>query len=217
MQSRILAPIALTLLYGVSAAAQDASARQSSVQADIETVYTLPNGTQTRSNGRFYRSGLGQIREDSELGAIITDLKAGTVTILVAQTKEARVMRIPASERTPAKANRPAHELFEESTVDGRRISKSRLTGPEGQRVEFWTAKDLGLVTLTKSEVGRMITVRELKNVSTVEPDPALFTVPSDYTVVEQEVASPGNRPEARLPQRRSPGPGRGRGPGGLQ
>ena len=183
------------------------------MQADVETVYTLPDGTQTRSKGRFYRSSLGQIREDSGLGAIITDLEAGTVTILVAQTRQARVMRIPASDRAPAPANRPAHELFEETTIDGRRISKSRLTGPQGQRVEFWTAKDLGVVTLTKSEVGRMTTVRELKNVSTLEPDPALFMIPPDYTLVEQELAPPGKRPEAKPPQR--PGPGSGR--GGMQ
>ena len=210
MHARILAPLALSLLCGVSAAAQNASAPQPSVQADVEMVYTLSNGMQTRSKGRLYRNRLGQIREDSGLGAIITDFEAGTVTILVAETKEARVMRIPASERTPAVANRPSHELFEETTVDGRRIIKARAKGPQGQQLEFWTANDLGVVTLTKSELGGMTVVRELKNLSTSEPDSTLFMIPPDYTLVEQELTPPGSRPEVKFPQRPAPGSGRG-------
>jgi hypothetical protein len=62
-----------------------------------------------------------------------------------------------------------------------------------------------------------MATVRELKNVSTLEPDPALFMVPPNHTLVEQELLPPGNRPEAKRPQRRPSGSGRGRGRGGMQ
>lgn len=213
---RILTTLALTLLSCIAVAAQGTPATTVPVQADVETVYTLPDGTQTRSNGRFFRSRHGQTREDSRLGAVITDLKAGTVTILVAQTKDARVMRIPASERVPPRANRPAHQLFEETTIEGRRITKAKMKGPHGQEVEFWTARDVGVVTFTKSELNGMTTVRQLKNLSTLDPDPTLFMIPADYTRVEQQLAPLGARPEPKFPERPAPGSPRGRGRGGI-
>lgn len=214
---RILAPLGLSLLCGASAVAQDPTARQPSIQADVETRYVSPNGTETRSTGRFYRDREGKIREDSGLGAIITDVKAGTVTILVAETKQARVMRIPASDRALSNANRPAYQVLGETVIDGRRIRKARTTGLQGQQVEFWTATDLGVVTFARSELGgTTLILRELKNLSTVEPDPVLFMIPSDYTVVEQEMAPRGNRPEPKTPQRPAAALGRG-GRGGIR
>lgn len=213
--SRVLATVSLCLFGAVSVSGQNGPTRQPSVQAEVETEYTLPDGTQRRSKGRFYRNQFGQVREDSGLGAVITDLRAGTVTLLIAETKEAHVIRIPASERTPAEANRPAHELFEETTIAGRRTRKARTTGPNGQRVEFWTAEDLGIVTLTKSESGGMTAVRELKNISTLEPEPELFMIPADYRLIELKRPSPGAGP--KIPPPPGAGPERGRGPGGIQ
>lgn len=214
---QILAALGFSVFCGVSAVAQTASSRQPSIQADVDTRYVSPKGTETRSTGRFYRDREGKIREDSGLGAVITDLKAGTVTILVAETKQARVMRIPASDRVLANANRPAHQVLEETVIDGRRIRKARTTGLQGQQVEFWTAIDLGVVTFARSEVGgTMLILRELKNLSTIEPDPLLFMIPSDYTVVEQEIVPRGNRPEPKIPQRSAPALGRG-GRGGIR
>ena len=164
------------------------------LQADIETVYTLADGKEVRTNGHFYRSKSGQVREDSPLGAVITDLAAGTVTVLVSERKEARVITIPADQRArPAPSNRPAPEGFEETTVNGRRISKARARGPQGQTLEFWTAKDLGVVTRAKTEAGGLTTVKELRNISTDEPSAAVFAIPGDYTVLEQEAPPRGN------------------------
>ena len=177
------------------------------LQAEIETVYTLADGKEVRTNGHFYRSRSGQVREDSALGAVITDLAAGTVTVLVSETKEARVITIPPEQRArPARSNRPVPEVFEESTVDGRRISKARAHGPQGQNLEFWTAKDLGVVTRAKTEAPGLTTVKELRNISTDEPSQAMFAIPGDYRIVDQEAPSRGNGGGAKgVPPR--PGP----------
>ena len=139
---------------------------------------------------------------------MITDVAAGTITILVAETKEARVMTIPPDQRVrpaQARAQGARPDVFEETTIGGRRITKSRMEGPQGRRVEFWTAPDLGVVTWMKTEAGSMTSIRELRNVSTEEPSPARFTIPADYSVIEQEAKT---NPDARpvLPQRRAPG-----------
>lgn len=63
-------------------------------------------------------------------------------------------------------------------------------------------------MTWMKTEGGNMTTIRELRNLSTEEPSPAMFTVPAHYSVIERE-AKPGSGPalEAVLPKRRAPGP----------
>jgi hypothetical protein len=188
------------------AAAQTKPISVPALQADVEIVYTLPDGRQTRSTGRLYRSRSGQLREDSPLGAVITDVAAGTITMLVTATKEARVMTIPAAQRVPptrTEGTRP--EVFEETTVEGRRITKARIVGPQGRRAEFWTAPDLGVVTWMKTEAGSMTTIKELRNLSTEEPSPEMFTIPADYSVIEQE-ARPGPDPRGVIPKRRGPG-----------
>jgi hypothetical protein len=200
-----LAVFSVSALLGSDAAAQTAPASLPALQADVETVYTLPDGRQTRAKGRLYRSRSGQLREESSLGAVITDVAAGTITILVAETKQARVMTIPPDQRMRAvrpQGVRP--EVFEETTIEGRRITKSRMVGPQGRRAEFWTAPDLGVVTWMKTESGRMTTIKELRNLSTEEPSPAMFTIPADYSVIEQE-ARPGPDPRTSVPRRRGP------------
>lgn len=188
------------------AAAQTGPANMVALQAEVETVYNLSDGTQVRSSGRFYRSRSGQIREDSKLGAVITDVAAGTITMLIAETKEARVITIPPEQKQgPVRSNRPGPEVFEETTVAGHRVSKARGRGPQGQNIEFWTAKDLGVVTWTKTEAAGFTTTKELRNISTQEPSPALFAVPADYTVIEQEARS-GNGPQRVLPRPRGQG-----------
>lgn len=202
----VLVALSASALVGSDAAAQTARVSVPALQADVETVYTLPDGRQTRTEGRLYRSSSGQVREESSLGAVITDVAAGTITILVTETKEARVFTIPPDQRVPpARPNGTRPEVFEETTIAGRRITKARIVGPQGRRAEFWTAPDLGVVTLMKTEGGSMATVRELRNISTEEPSPAMFTIPAGYSVIEQE-ARPGPDPRAALPKRRGPG-----------
>lgn len=201
-----LVAFSVSALVSSYAAAQTTPVSVPALQADVETVYTLPDGRQTRTTGRLYRSRSGQVREESPLGALITDVAAGTITILVTETKQARVMTIPPDQRVPpARAQSTRPEVFEETTIAGRRITKARMVGPQGRRAEFWTAPDLGVVTWMKTEGGSMTTIRELRNLSTEEPSPALFTIPANYSVIEQE-AKPGPDPRAALPKRRGPG-----------
>jgi hypothetical protein len=55
-----------------------------------------------------------------------------------------------------------------------------------GESQEFWTAKDLGIVTWSKVESEELTTTRVLRNIGVAEPDQSLFQVPSDYTVIDQ-------------------------------
>jgi hypothetical protein len=56
---------------------------------------------------------------------VITDVAAGTITILVTERKEARVMTIPPDQRVPpARAQGTRPEVFEETTIAGRRITR---------------------------------------------------------------------------------------------
>ena len=195
----------LAALLAGDATAQTAPANMVALQAEIETVYNLADGTQVRTNGHFYRSRSGQVREDSSLGAVITDVAAGTITILVAERKEARVITIPPEQKArPVRSARPGPEVFEETTVDGQRVTKARGQGPQGQKVELWTANDLGVVTWTKTEAAGLTTTKEMRNISTREPSKELFAIPADYTVIEQE-ARPGNGPQKVLPRQRGP------------
>lgn len=194
------------LLIG-NVAAQTVPTIMPPLQAEIETVYDLADGKQVRTKGHFYRSRSGQIREDSPLGAVMTDIGAGTITVLVAETKEARVITIPPEHRVrPVHPNRPRLEVFEETILGGHRVSKARTRGPQGQKVEFWTAKDLGVVTWTKTEASGLTSTRELRIVSTEEPSPELFAIPADYTIIHQE-AKPGDVRQVVPPKGRGPVP----------
>jgi hypothetical protein len=201
-----LACLSINLSSSGYATAQVTPTTTASIRADVETVYTLPDGRETRSVGHFYRSRNGVTREDSKLGAVITDVAAGTITILISETKEARVMTIPVEHRVrPAQASGPRPEVFEEKAMKGHQIAKARMKGPQGEKVEFWTAKDLGVVTWTKTEAGGFTTTRELQNLSTEEPSAALFQIPDDYTIITQEMRLDGAKtmlPKGRAPNR---------------
>ncbi len=156
------------------------------LDADIETTYKFPNGQEVTNRRHLYQSSAGQVREGSALGAVITDVNKGTVTLLMSETKEARIITIPVERRTSPRKELPAVERFEEATIEGHPIVKARTKGPNGESQEFWTAKDLGIVTWSKVESGVLTTTRVLQNIAVAEPDQSLFQVPSDYTVIDQ-------------------------------
>jgi hypothetical protein len=171
------------------------------LQAEVETIYRLTDGTLVRTSARYYRSSLGQTREESPLGAVIVDVPSGTITMLIAETKEARVITIPPEQRVrPARSNRPLPEILEETTIEGNRVSKVRTEGPQGQKIEVWTAPDLGIALRTRTEVAGAVTTKEFRNVSREEPKPDLFSVPADYTIIQQAI--PGEHGRPGLPTR---------------
>ena len=156
------------------------------LDADVETTYTFPNGQEITNRGHLYRSSAGQVREDSALGSIITDVSNGTVTLLVSETKEARIITISPERRTSLRRELPVIEPFAEAIIDGHPIAKVRTKGPKGENQELWTAKDLGIVTWSRVESAKLTMTRALLNVGVAEPDQSVFQIPSDYTVIEQ-------------------------------
>lgn len=160
------------------------------LEADIEFSYTLPNGDELTRRGRIYRSASGKVRQDIGNGSMITDLQAGTITMLIPDTKEAHVLAVPPELRLPPQLGVgnpvPARvQPFEETTIDGRRVAKTLTVDSQGRTQEVWTAIDLGVVTFARVEADGVATRQQLRNLSEGEPDPEVFEVPSDYTVVQ--------------------------------
>src|SRR6266852_3577459 len=111
-------------LVALFAPRSNAQTKIVALDADIETTYTFPNGQEVTRRSHLYQSSAGQVREGSALGAIITDVNKGTVTLVVSETKEARIITIPPERRTSSRRGLPVIEPFEEATVDGHPIVK---------------------------------------------------------------------------------------------
>jgi hypothetical protein len=167
------------------------------LNAEINTTYTLADGSEFSSPGRYYRSYEGKVREDSPDGAIITDIKTGTVTVLNFETKVARVVKVPALPEASTPTSLPSVMPLEEATatVDGRLVTKKRFQNAQGESQEFWTAKDLGLVVFSKITSPSLTTAKSFRNISVGEPDPSVFRVPSDYTIMTVDAATGFPRP----------------------
>ena len=196
----VIAAVATIALHAVSLEAQRKKAP--ALDADIETTYTLSDGRQFSTHGHYYRSQDGQLREDSPLGAIITDIKSGTITMLNFETKEAHVVRVAAQPRASRAKNLPSAVPFEETTVEGRHVTKALAKGARGETHESWTDKDLGLVVFSKIESPGLTMAKALRNVSRREPHPSVFKVPKGYTITDAPVPAPsvGSVPIAPAP-----------------
>src|SRR5215468_6764265 len=97
-------------------------------------------------------------------------------------------------------ANPPTTENLGEQTIDGIQAAGTRVTTtiPSGQMgneqpitvtSERWYSSQLKAVVMTKHNdpwAGELKT--QFTNVNTSEPDPSLFTVPSDYTIVDEKM-----------------------------
>jgi hypothetical protein len=195
-RSRYIMAVAATLYV----ARLDAQTKLPALDADVETTYNLPNGQQFTSHAHLYRSQDGKVRQDSGRGSMITDLDNGTVTLLISETKEARIITIPPEQRASARKDRPAAEPFEEATIEGHRVVKARTKGPRGETQEIWTAKDLGIVTFSRVESAGLTTTLALRNVSVREPDPSVFQVPYDYTVINEPLRMDAANPRGAAP-----------------
>ena len=75
-------------------------------------------------------------------------------------------------------------------TVQGKRTTRTVLAAQAGSErdieivTETWYSADLQMVVMSKTSDPRFgDSVYKLTNISRAEPDPALFTVPSDYQV----------------------------------
>ena len=100
----------------------------------------------------------------------------------------------------PAQANRPEHvteslgtQVIEGVLVEGTKMTTTFPVGAMGNdrpivRVtESWHSPDLKITVLSKNSDPRMgESTMRLENIDRTEPDPALFRVPPDYQVVDE-------------------------------
>ena len=190
----LIAAVAALVLHPPTLAAQT---KLPAVVADISTIYTLADGRQFTSAGRYYRSKDGRIREDSPLGAIITDIKTGTMTMLNFERREAHVIKVAASGRATNARSLPPAVRYADATVDGRQVTKARAENGAGEAQEFWTAKDLGLVVFSKVSSPNVTMAKSLRNISLKQPDASVFSVPAGFTVTKHDT---GKVPRPAMP-----------------
>lgn len=163
------------------------------VTADASLSIVNADGTEQDLQGHYYRSHDGKVREDLGTGSVITDKKAGTKTTLNPKTKQAIITSTPGPkgryvQRSPLPAT-PQVSVIGQTTVEGHPVDMRRIAqaSSNGQSTEVWTATDIRLTVLVKAtgQSGR-VTTRRYQNIQAVEPDPSLFTIPQDYTVIRK-------------------------------
>jgi len=124
-------------------------------------------------------------------------------------------VRPPADGRVERTAVRPAPgpnqprvvtENLGSKEIDGIKVdgTKTTVTWPAGTvgndkpkviTSEKWVAPDLKLVVLWRSSDPDSSINESLTNIERKEPDPTLFTIPSDYKIVDDEAPRPGRPP----------------------
>lgn len=210
--TRIL--VVLGLIGGLSLTPSAQTKSAPPFQADFVTYYKLPDGRVVNSAGYYYRNSRGQVREDSGTSGQIIDLNARTVTMLNHQSKSAVVYKIPAMDVLPnaqaAMAPAPRPVPFARGVLEGHRVTKAKMLGPGGSKHEVWTADDLGIVVMRRTEAGNSTTTKTFRNLRTTEPDPAVFEIPPGYSVTTTPIDA-----SAVLGGPGVSGRGRGRGSGG--
>jgi hypothetical protein len=117
-----------------------------------------------------------------------------------ARSMQIRARQAPASgETADARPARPQANLKTEDlgtqtiqsvSAQGKRVTRVIPAGKEGNEKEIdivtetWYSPDLQVVVMSKTSDPRFgDSVYQLNSISRTEPDPTLFTVPSDYTV----------------------------------
>jgi hypothetical protein len=126
-------------------------------------------------------------------GAMIVEAGGGTAALRTSSTGNALATAAPQSKNESL-----GTETIEGLVADGHRMTTTWPVGSMGNDREVistnesWQSKELGMAVLSKNSDPRSgERTTKLTNVSRTEPDPALFQVPSDYTIEEQEVRPP--------------------------
>jgi hypothetical protein len=168
-----------------------------SIAADVVTFHRLSDGRVIHVDGHYYRNREGKVREDSGNGAVIVDTNAHRVTILNFETKEAHVMKVPGNQAHPAMDVRTSSG---HGNVEGHKVSKMASAGPHGEKLEAWSADDLGLTVFTRSQSSNMTMTKYVRNIKVEEPDPSLFEIPSGYTIRKLDAPASGPPQLPELP-----------------
>jgi hypothetical protein len=166
--------------------------------------------------GALAASGRGE-----ERAIVIHDPVAGMSYALDPATKTAHAMAIPAGHNhaRPENAAPPPHgwqaaakvedlgtQTIQGLSAQGKRETRVIPAGKEGNEKEIdivtetWYSPELQMLVMSKSSDPRFgDTVYQLNSISRTEPDPALFTVPSDYALKQgRPMMRPGPPPAAQ-------------------
>jgi len=166
--------------------------------------------------GALASSGRGEDR-----AIVIHDPVAGMSYALDPASKTAHAMAIPAGrghERPANAESRPGRwqaaakiddlgtQTIQGVSAQGKRVTRVIPAGKEGNEkdidivTETWYSPDLQLVVMSKTSDPRYgDSVYQLNSLTRAEPDPALFTVPSDYALKQgRPMMRPGTPPAAQ-------------------
>lgn len=161
----------------------------------------------TRTERSFSASSARPVARGAARTVVIYDPVASKSYVLEPDNRTARSMQIPAARSGSSAANantRPARSLAAAKTEDlgtqviqgvsaqGKRITRTIPASQEGNEkdisivTETWYSADLQVVVMSKTSDPRFgDSLYQLNGITRTEPDPALFAVPSDYTVME--------------------------------
>jgi hypothetical protein len=161
----------------------------------------------TRTERSFGAIGALSAERGGTPTVMIFDPVASKSYVLDASSHTARSMAIPAPRTRPADAEAHARpergnalaktedlgtQVIQGVTAQGKRVTRAIPAGKEGNEKEIdivtetWYSPDLHVVVMSKTSDPRFgDSTYQLNAINRTEPDPALFTVPSDYTVKE--------------------------------
>ncbi len=169
------------------------------------TTGSIARDSQGRTRAERSFGAIGALSAGPGAGrtVMIFDPVGGKSYVLDPERKTVRSTPIPAV-RTDGAHVRPERNLAMAKTEDlgtqviqgvsaqGKRVTRTIPAGKEGNEKEIdivtetWYSPDLQVVVMSKTSDPRFgDSVYQLNAITRVEPDPALFAVPSDYTVKE--------------------------------
>jgi hypothetical protein len=141
----------------------------------------------------------------SPLLIVIQDNVAGVEYTLDTQNRVAHRFTyppvVPKAHSTPPPTTAPKYSALNENlgtqTIEGVLASGTRTTlsypagtwgydRPVTTVHESWWSKDLVAVVMSKNSLPTDELVSRLTNINRLEPDPILFMVPGDYTIVDE-------------------------------
>jgi len=181
------------------------------------TTATIVRDSQGRVRTERSLAAIGALSASGGGATIVSifDPVAGMSYILNPAKRTARQMAVRAplnglrGARARSEATSKTEDLGTQTmqgvTVQGTRVTRTIPAGQEGNErsieivTETWYSPDLRAVVMSKTSDPRFgDTVYQLTNITRTEPDPALFSVPSDYTVEARPMRGPGPRGPAQ-------------------
>ena len=130
----------------------------------------------------------------SERGMTVSSESGGPITIAFAGGAPAK----NANEANDVAKTDLGMETIEGVSAQGTRITHTIPAGQVGNdqplviTTETWMSPDLKVLVMSKTSDPRMgETIYRLTNILRAEPDPALFEVPSDYTIQDKPAGQP--------------------------